>query len=216
MSQSPATVIRRLPAMRLARDSARRIREPPPPGAPPISNARIAVATLLVAETMFFSGLIGAYLVFRVGTPVWPPPNLPRLPMVVTWINTLVLMASAITMVRAARAARRDDARALKRGLAATAVLGLTFLAVQGSEWARLIQHGLTISSGSYGATFYTLIGLHAAHVMGAVTWLGVVWWWARRGHFAGGRDTAVDACTIYWVFVCVLWLALFALVYTW
>jgi heme/copper-type cytochrome/quinol oxidase subunit 3 len=216
MSQSPATVIRRLPAMRLARDSARRIREPPPPGAPPISNARIAVATLLVAETMFFSGLIGAYLVFRVGTPVWPPPNLPRLPMVVTWINTLVLMASGITMVRAARAARRDDARALKRGLAATAVLGLTFLAVQGSEWARLIQHGLTISSGSYGATFYTLIGLHAAHVVGAACWLGLVWWWARRGEFSGGRDTAVEACTIYWVFVCVLWLALFALVYTW
>jgi heme/copper-type cytochrome/quinol oxidase subunit 3 len=209
--------VHRLPTVRLVRESARRVKEPPPPpSAPPISNARIAMATLLVAETMFFSGLIGAYLVFRVGTPVWPPANLPRLPMAVTWINTLVLMASGITMVGAARAARRDDARALRRGLAATAVLGVTFLAVQGSEWARLIQHGLTISSGSYGGTFYTLIGMHAAHVVFAVTWLGIVWWWARRGHFAGGRDTAVEVCTIYWVFVCVLWLVLFALVYTW
>src|SRR5215831_17428975 len=111
MSQSPATVIRRLPAMRLARDSARRIREPPPPGAPPISNARIAVATLLVAETMFFSGLIGAYLVFRVGTPVWPPPNLPRLPMVVTWINTLVLMPAGSPLWGGAGAAGRAAAR---------------------------------------------------------------------------------------------------------
>jgi len=112
------------------------------------------------------------------------------------------------------RAARRDDQRALRRLLAITALLGVTFLAVQGSEWARLIEHGLTLSAGMYGATFYTLIGTHAAHVVGAVVWLGIVSWWALRGHFTGGRDGAVEACAIYWIFVCALWLALFALVY--
>lgn len=214
MAESRGAAVRRLQPVPLRREVARRTREPVPPPAPLISNARIAVVTLLIAETMFFSGLIGAYLVFRVGTPVWPPANLPRLPLAVTWANTLVLMASGITMVGSVRAARRDDQRALRRGLAVTALLGLTFLAVQGSEWARLVHHGLTLSAGMYGATFYTLIGTHAAHVLGAVTWLGIVWWWARRGRFAGGRDTAVDACAIYWIFVCALWLALFALVY--
>jgi cytochrome c oxidase subunit III len=213
MAESPAATVHRLPQGPFRRDPARRMREPVPP-APPISNARIAVVTLLVAETMFFSGLIGAYLVFRVGTPVWPPATLPRLPLAVTWLNTLVLMASGVTMVGAVRAARRDDQRALRRGLLITALLGLTFLAVQGSEWARLIHHGLTLSAGMYGATFYTLIGTHAAHVAGAVVWLGIISWWARRGHFTGGRDAAVEACAIYWVFVCALWIALFALVY--
>ena len=71
-----------------------------------------------------------------------------------------------------------------------------------------------TLSSGMYGATFYTLIGTHAAHVVGAVVWLAIVWAWAGRGRFAGGRDAAVDACTIYWIFVCGLWIVLFGLVY--
>jgi cytochrome c oxidase subunit III len=212
MADSPAAVIRPLPSAPLRRESARRTMEPA--AAPPVSNARIAVVALLVAESMLFSGLIGAYLVFRVGTVTWPPPNLPRLPLAVTWVNTLVLMASGITMVGAVRAARRDHQRALRRRLAITALLGITFLAVQGSEWARLIEHGLTMSAGMYGATFFTLIGTHAAHVVGAVVWLGIVYWWAVRGAFTGGRDGAVEACAIYWVFVCVLWLALFGLVY--
>jgi cytochrome c oxidase subunit 3 len=214
MAEHPVAVIRPLPLTPSRRESVRRTTEPPSVTAPPVSNARIAVVALLVAETMLFSGLIGAYLVFRVGTLAWPPPNLPRLPLVVTWINTLVLVASGITMVGAVRAVRRDDQRALRRGLAITALLGLIFLAVQGSEWARLIQHGLTMSAGMYGATFYTLIGTHAAHVVGAVVWLGIVLWWAMHGQVTKGRDGAVEACAIYWVFVCVLWLVLFALVY--
>jgi heme/copper-type cytochrome/quinol oxidase subunit 3 len=206
--------IRGLPGAPLRRDLARRSKQPAPPPAPPISNVRIAVVVLLVAESMFFSGLISAYLVLRGITPAWPPANLPRLPLGVTWLNTVVLMASGVSMIGAVRAARRDDQRALRRGLAITGLLGVIFLAVQGSEWVQLIHHGLTLSAGMYGATFYALIGTHAAHVVGAVAWLGIVGWWAHRGRFVGGKDSAVEACAIYWVFVCALWLALFALVY--
>jgi cytochrome c oxidase subunit 3 len=207
-------VIRQLPGAPLRRESSRRSKPPESPTAPPISNTRIAVVMLLVAETMFFTGLIGAYLVFRVGSTVWPPPNLPRLPLAVTWVNTLILMASSVTMIASVRAARRDDQRALRRDLAVTGALGIIFLLVQGSEWVRLIHHGLTLSAGVYGATFYVLIGIHAAHVAGAVIWLGLVGWWARGGHFSPGHDAALDGCAIYWTFVCALWLVLFALVY--
>lgn len=213
MADSPTAVIRRLPPPSFRRDTARRPREPQPQ-TPPISNARLAVVVLLVAEAMFFSGLIGAYLVFRVGSSAWPPPNLPRLPLVVTWLNTAVLLASGVTMVRARRAASRNDSTALLRDLAITAGLGILFLVVQGSEWVRLIHHGLTLSAGPYGATFYALIGTHALHVVGAVMWLGLVWVWARRGQVGPGQDGALDACSIYWIFVCALWVALFALVY--
>lgn len=208
-------VIHRLPDPSRRREIGRRAKQPPaPPAEPPISNMRLAMVVLLVAETMFFSGLIGAYLVFRGSAPMWPPPTLPRLPLGVTWVNTLVLVASGVIMIAAVRAARRDDQHALRRNLAVTGALGLVFLAVQGSEWARLIGHGLTMSTGMFGATFYFLIGTHAAHVVCAIAWVGLVGWWAHGGRFAGGKDTAVEACAIYWVFVCALWLALFALVY--
>jgi cytochrome c oxidase subunit III len=183
-------------------------------GSTPASNARIAIVMLLVAETMFFSGLIGAYLVFRYGTAVWPPPNLPSLPMAVTWANTLVLSVSGLTMLAALGAAKRSDSTALQRTLLVTLALGVVFLLVQGSEWLRLLHHGLTLSTGTYASTFYTLIGAHAVHVVAAVLWLAVVCVLARMGRFDGGRSVAVELCAVYWSFVCVLWLALFALVY--
>ena len=213
MAEIYSAVIRPFPTG-ARREALRRAKTPPPSTEPPISNARIAVVVLLVAETMFFSGLIGAYLVFRGEAPFWPPPDLPRLPLAVTWVNTIVLVASGFTMVNAVRAARRDRQAALRRDLAITALLGITFLVIQGSEWVRLVGHGLTLSSGMYGATFYTLIGTHAVHVLGAVLWLALVGWWARGGHFNGGRDAAVEACAIFWIFVIALWIALFALVY--
>jgi len=184
------------------------------PPATPVSNARIAIVVVLAAEIMFFAGLIGAYLLFRFGTVVWPPADLPRLPLGVTWLNTLVLMASGCTMLAALRAVREDNLRGLTRSLCVTGLLGVLFLSVQGSEWVRLIRHGLRPSSGPYGSTFYVLIGSHAAHVAMAVLWLGIVAIGAWRGRFSSTRYAAVEVCAIYWFFVCALWLALFALVY--
>lgn len=182
--------------------------------APPISNARLGVVMLIVAESMFFSGLIGAYLVFRYGAATWPPAGLPRLPLELTWVNTFVLMASAITMWSAMQAARRDRPQPLRRYILATLALGTAFVAVQGFEWIQLVRHGLTLSTGTYGTTFYTLIGCHAAHVAIGILWLGTVGLGVARGWFRRGVDVIVETCGIYWAFVCVLWLVLFALVY--
>jgi heme/copper-type cytochrome/quinol oxidase subunit 3 len=145
---------------------------------------------------------------------VWPPPLQPRLPLLVTGLNTLVLLASSVAMIAALRAMRRADRRALVDRLAVTAALGALFLAVQGFEWARLIHYGLTVSSGAYGATFYTLIGLHAAHVLGALVWLLVVLRLAARGRFLDGRAGALRACAIYWHYVVALWPVLYISVY--
>lgn len=204
---------RDLPHLRLIEKKGGR----PPGGSPPISladNARVAIVMFMVAETMFFAGLIGAYIVFRVSTPVWPPVTLPRLPIGVTWINTLVLMASGWAMWTALRAVKADGQERLRRSLLWTAALGSVFVAVQGSEWARLVEHGLTLSSGAYGGTFYVLIGAHAAHVVGALLWVLTVAVRARRGVYSASNGTGVEICAIYWFYVCALWLVLFALVY--
>lgn len=181
---------------------------------PVVSNARLALLMFLAAEGMFFAGLIGAFLVFRLGSPAWPPPFQPRLPVAVTGVNTVILLLSGVTMRLASRAVRLGRTERLARYLLATALLGALFLVIQGYEWVRLIRFGLTVSSGVYGSTFYTLIGCHGLHVLGAVFWLGVVLVQARRGRFTAERHTGVELCAMYWTFVVALWPMLYGLVY--
>ena len=179
-----------------------------------VSNARLGMIGLLAAESMMFFGLIGAYLVFRYGSATWPPPGQPHLPLLVTWVNTVVLLTSGLTMQGALRAARCGDAATLAMRLTITAALGVVFLLVQGSEWVGLIRHGLTLSSSSYGSAFYTLIGFHGLHVFGAVVWLLLVARGARQGKYTASQHVPVDLCSMYWTFVVGLWVLLFVLVY--
>src|SRR5271168_3253298 len=117
---------------------------------PFISSAMLAVMMIIASELMLFSGLIGSFLVYRLASAFWPPPGLPRLPIQVTWANTCVLLSSAITMTLAVRAIHRNQRRLLRQWLGTTLVLGVTFLGVQGTEWVRLVAHGLRLSSGAY------------------------------------------------------------------
>jgi heme/copper-type cytochrome/quinol oxidase subunit 3 len=188
-------------------------RREPEPG-PLLENARLGMLVFLAGEAMFFAGLIGAYLVARVGATVWPPPFQPRLPVEVTGLNTLLLLASSVTMARAVKAIRRGDQAGLARGLAQTALLGLLFLSIQGYEWARLVHFGLTAASGMYGAAFYTLIGTHGAHVLAAVIWLSIVLLRATRRRYRPGSHAGVAVCGMYWHFVVGLWPILYILVY--
>jgi cytochrome c oxidase subunit III len=184
------------------------------PNAPIGSNAWVAVLMFLGAEAMFFAGLIGAYIVFRVGSSIWPPPFQPRLPVGVTGVNTVILLASAVTMRWSLRAVRINDHKKLIRLLALTAALGGIFLAVQGFEWLRLIHFGLTVSSSVYGGLFYTLIGFHGLHVGGALIWLLVVFVQAKQGRFSKERHVGLQICAMYWTFVVALWPVLYGLVY--
>src|SRR5262249_12569439 len=151
----------------------RPVSTPPDVREPAVSNTRLAIVIVITAESMLFAGLIGMYLVFRL-SQAWPPPNLPRLPVGVAALNTVVLFASLVPLTRALRGARAHDATG-RGGVQIAALLGALFLAVQGVEWLRLLAHGLTPSSSVYGGTFYLLIGCHGLHVLAAVIWLGVL-----------------------------------------
>ena len=181
---------------------------------PLVGNLYIGMLLFIAAEVMLFAGLIGAFIIFRFGSSVWPPPLQVRLPVEVTAVNTGILLFSAYTMYRAWSAARSGNRRTLLRGLWSTAILGAIFLAVQGYEWIRLLSFGLTMSSSVYGATFYTLIGCHALHVFGALCWLLVVLTMVRNNRFSAKKHVALDLCGMYWSFVTVLWPVLYVLVY--
>jgi cytochrome c oxidase subunit III len=184
------------------------------PNTPIASNAWLATVMFLGAEAMFFAGLIGAFIVFRMGSPIWPPPFQPRLPVGITGVNTIVLLASAMTVHMALRSVRAGAIDRAKRMLAVTAALGGVFLLIQGYEWARLIHFGLTVSSSIYGGLFYMLIGFHAFHVAGALVWLVVVFLRANRGYFSRQRYIGLQVCAMYWMFVVALWPILYGLVY--
>ena len=192
--------------------------EPPaPPVRPNVtigSNAWVAVIVFLGAEAMFFAGLVGAYIIFRVSAPIWPPPFQPRLPVGVTGLNTVILLASAVTMRWSLKTMGVNDHKKLIRLLAWTLALGGIFLVVQGFEWLRLIHFGLTVSSSVYGGLFYTLIGFHGLHVCGALIWLLVVFVQAKQRRFSKERHVGLQTCAMYWTFVVALWPVLYALVY--
>jgi len=168
------------------------------------SNAVLGTATYVATAIMFFAGLISAYLVLRAGSTAWPPVGQPRLPILVTGINTGILFVSGVLVWHARAIAPHRALRALN----AASVLGVLFLAVQGVEWGRLVSYGLRASSGSYGATFYTVVGAHALHVLGGVVTLLVTTSRIKRGQ----GDLA--ACALYWGFVVLLWPVLYVAVY--
>jgi cytochrome c oxidase subunit 3 len=187
---------------------------PPRERVPVVSNTTLALVVVIAGECMLFVGLIGMYLVFRLAAPDWPPADLPRLPLGITGLNTLVLFGSVPWMKRAVGSVRRDDGAGVTRSLCFTTLMGTAFLAVQGLEWTRLVHHGLTLGTSIYGATFYVLIGCHALHVLIAVLWLLTVTAMASRGLFTAARHAPLEMCAIYWYFVCGLWVILFPLVY--
>jgi cytochrome c oxidase subunit 3 len=189
-------------------------RSEPPPASQSWANARLGMGMLLAGESMFFGGLILAFLQLRLAASVWPPPLQPRLPVGLTAVNTGVLLLSSYTMARGQRAVRREDPAGSGRWLAATLGLGLLFLAIQGFEWARLVGFGLNLRSGAYGATFYTLIGTHGFHVVGAVAWLALVTRAARRGRYTSLDHVPLSCCAMYWHYVVALWPVLYVLVY--
>ena len=177
-----------------------------------ISNGVLGMLLFVFVEVMLFAGFISAFLIIKaraVGS-VWPPPNQPRLPLEETAVNTCALLASGIVLLVAHRTYQRGN-RSIGGLLAVATVLGAVFVGLQGVEWLALIREGLTLTSSTYGALFYTIIGAHAAH---AVVAIGVLAWaWLRLMAGRLSRE-AMSTVALFWYFVVVVWPFLYFQVY--
>lgn len=144
------------------------------------------------------------------------PANQPRLPVEVTAVNTLVLLASAFTIFLFGNKIRKSSAIDKKSTglLITTIILGATFLAVQGTEWVRLIGFGLTAHSSLYGAFFYTLIGIHGLHVIAGLIVLLYLLSSLTKPALVEEAKNRVVVCSMYWYFVVAVWPVLYVLVY--
>jgi cytochrome c oxidase subunit 3 len=179
-----------------------------------IEPARLGIILFIVAEIMFFSGLISSFVMFRFSPVPWPPPNQPRLPIEVTSVNTVILLLSGLTFFLALKPLKLSNDRVFKGWLSVTALLGFVFLAIQGAEWVRLLHFGLTLHGSIFGGFFYCLVGTHGIHVLGGLTALLYVLVRAWKGVYHKGNTLGVELCRMYWFFVVALWPVLFYLVY--
>lgn len=136
-----------------------------------------------------------------------------------TWgipaLNTFLLLTSAVTVTWAHWGLKKNNRKTLIIGLILTILLGLTFEGFQVHEYIEAYTElGLTLGSGIYGSTFFTLTGLHAMHVSLGIIMLSVILIRSLKGHFQAEHHFAFEAVSWYWHMVDVVWLFLFVFVY--
>ena len=180
------------------------------------NTALLGMLLFIASEVMFFGGLFGVYFNIRATLPNWPA--LPEgvefrvNPLVV--IATVILVASSFTMQWAVWRIRKGDRTGMNRALAVTLIMGVVFLAMQAIDYALLISEGFRLGSGIFPSLFYTMTGFHGAHVFGGVIGIVVVLLRGLAGQFSSRHHVAVEAVSIYWHFVDVVWIALFTTIY--
>jgi len=180
---------------------------------PPVERGKFAIWLFLATEVMFFSGLIGAYIVLRSAAKSWPDPQ-ERLAVNITAFNTFVLITSSFTMVKAVFAAKAGERGKLLGWLAATIALGSSFVSVQVFEYIQLIHEGAIPKVDIFWSTFYAMTGFHGTHVVVGVIWLITVWFGALRGKYTAKNNLGVELAGLYWHFVDLVWVLLFTIVY--
>jgi cytochrome c oxidase subunit III len=179
-----------------------------------ISSSLLGMVLFIASEVMFFGGLFGAYFTIRSAATQWPPPDTPHLDTAYALGLTAILVSSSVTMQFGVWAIRRNEQRRLVMFLAVTLVLGALFLAGQANEYRQLIDEGMTLSSGVFGSTFFTLTGFHGAHVAGGAAFILIVLLRARSGQFTARYHDTVEMASYYWHFVDVVWLGLVSTIY--
>jgi cytochrome c oxidase subunit 3 len=172
-----------------------------------VDTALVGTLLFIASEVMFFAGLFGAYFSIRAEHTVWPPPGF-KLDLALAAVLTVVLITSSFTMQYAVSRIRIGDRTGMIRAMTVTVILGVIFLAGQLYDYSSL---GFGISSGVYGTLFYTMTGFHGAHVLGGVIAMSVVLLRGINGQFSARHHTAVEAVSIYWHFVDVVWIGLFS-----
>ncbi len=176
-----------------------------------IPAGKLGMWVFLVSEIMFFTGLIGSYIVLRLGSAGWPIPG-ETLNTGLLAVNTLVLITSSLTMALALNAAQQGQRVSLKRFLLATALLGLTFLGIKGYDYLHMWHRGFAISSSLFGSCYYLLTGFHALHVFSGVIVILVLFKAAGSPALSQTTVGRVEYSGLYWHFIDIVWVILFAI----
>jgi cytochrome c oxidase subunit 3/cytochrome o ubiquinol oxidase subunit 3 len=206
-----------------------------------LSNQKLAMWVFLGSECLLFGALISTYLLSKAnflseliaGNPVvlgtlradGMPEELiqefiaegsvePMWDIPFTSGSSFILLMSSLTMVLAHKAVGEGDYKNSRVWLAATALLGTTFIAGQVYEFTAFYREGLTYDGTLFGSAFYTLTGFHGVHVTGGIIMLLSLLVVSFRGKLRQDRAETVELVGLYWHFVDVVWVLIFTIVY--
>ncbi len=183
-----------------------------------IGHKKLGMWLFILSDSLTFGALLVGYGYLRVASELWPKPFSFSPSIIFSTVMTFCLLTSSLTMVMAVSASSRGERATMVKWILATMVAGLAFIALHLIEWNHLIAEGLRPfsvpaewgenASPMFGATFFTITGLHMLHVFTGVIYLGVTA--ARKA--ATHEDVEISG--LYWHFVDLVWMFVFPLIY--
>jgi cytochrome c oxidase subunit III len=179
-------------------------------------SKKLGMWLFIMSDAITFAALLMAYCYVRVASENWPTPFEFYPALVKATVMTFILLSSSVTMVMAVRASKLEQRAAVVKWILATMLGGLLFVVIHATEWVGLFGEGVMPfhnpwGSPLFGASFFTLTGLHMTHVFCGVIYLGIVANWFRKGKLS---SEDVEVAGLYWHFVDLVWMFIFPLVY--
>jgi cytochrome c oxidase subunit III len=178
-----------------------------------LANGKLGIWLFLASEVMLFGALFSTYVILRTGATVWPHGEL-NVPLGA--FNTVLLIASSVTMVLAWASLKLNEFPKHRKYLLATVVLALIFLVNKFFEYREHLGHGKPPSASTFDAIYFTLTGLHGLHIIGGVVVMlyllgpGAKLWKTSPNQFAN----RIEYTGLYWHFVDLVWIFLFPVLY--
>jgi heme/copper-type cytochrome/quinol oxidase subunit 3 len=178
-----------------------------------LSNVKLAMWAFLGSECLLFGALISTFLLYQGRAEGGPTPSkVYDIPF--TSVSSFVLLMSSLTMVLALSAIQRRDEPKMRAWLMATALLGMTFIAGQVYEFTTFVNEGLSLTSSAFSSSFFLMTGFHGAHVTGGILLLLSLVGMSLDGRLPPERSETVELAGLYWHFVDIVWIVIFAAAY--
>ena len=181
----------------------------PDEGALPVSNERLLMIFVLIASTMLFMGMIGAFIVLKVSSEVWPAPGSAPLPLGLK-VNTGVIVASSLALALGHRAQRRGRTSAMRGWLTITVAGALVFLVLQAECWRTFLLEGFTAAKNTYGASFWLLTTTHFGHAVIGLLLLLRLLLKSLLAPAPARLRLSFDLAAMFWHFVDLAWIVVF------
>jgi cytochrome c oxidase subunit 3 len=178
-----------------------------------VEPALLGMLLFIISEVMVFGAFFTAYFFIRIVAEPggWFPVDGKDLPVAVAGVNTAILVSSSLTLHWAQTSIKNGNRFGLQAGMTATFLLGLTFLFIQINEYVHI---GFSPQDNAQATVFFSLTGLHGAHVTIGLILLGMVTIRSFRGHFSPEHHHGVEIPGIYWHFVDIMWIVVYTTVY--
>jgi cytochrome c oxidase subunit 3/cytochrome o ubiquinol oxidase subunit 3 len=175
------------------------------------SRGRVGMLSLIIGESAIFTIFVVAYVYYIGRSVTGPTPQILDVPI----FNTVCLLSSSFTIWLAEHAIERGKIRAFGAWWGLTMALGIIFLIGTAVEWNKLIfTNGLTIRTNLFGTTFYSLVGLHATHVIVGLIGLSLIMIFTLLGRIEQRHAERIQVFSLYWHFVDAVWVVVFTVVY--